>query len=645
MESKDGYELFFDLAVDLLCKADEQGVLRKVNQAWVSTLGYSKAELEGTRFLDYVHPDDQAATIAEAQKLNGGGYVTNFSNRYRTKSGEYRWLEWRSTPIPPGGLTYAVARDVTEQRALQERLAAQNELVRDAANMAMIGGWEVKKPEMIPLWSDEVFRIHEVEVGSQCTLQSALDFYPSEGQATLKLAIDKAITEGVPWDLELPFITAKGNHRWVRTMGRAEVSSGSCSRLSGSFQDITQFRNTQAELERARLAAEEANTTKSQFLANMSHELRTPMNGIIGMAGLALDTNLDGEQRDYVETIRESAGSLLAILNDILDFSKIEAGKLSILSEAFVVRRLMSRVIDLLRVKAEEKSILLNCNIEGDVPTQILGDQLRIGQVLINLLGNAIKFTPEGGVIAVHAKVVSNSRLNVVLQFGVSDSGIGIEAEKRQAIFQEFAQADPSTSRRFGGTGLGLAISRRLVELMGGKIWVESRVDMGSTFCFTIAAQEVVVAPAQETQEVMPHAVGTTVRPLSILLAEDNPVNQKLAKIVLEKRGHTVTVAKDGIEAVARLTDGLVRYALVLMDCQMPRMNGFDATTQIREFEGRNGGRTPIIAMTANAMSGDRDRCLESGMDDYISKPFDTQRLIELVEDWGNRGRQASCRK
>jgi PAS domain S-box-containing protein len=629
---------FFKLAVDLLCIADRDGKLRLVNPSWERALGYTLPEVTGRSFFDFVHPDDRAITQNALKNLLGGQPVVNFVNRYLTKSGDVRFLEWHSSAMGENGLTYAIARDVTEQRRILDKLSANEQLVHDAAIMAKIGGWEVPLPEKIPRWSEQVFRIHEVEVGQQPDITRAIEFYAPEARPVLIEAIERAMQEGTPWDLELPFVPAKGNQLWVRTLGRAEFRNGVCIRLIGSFQDITERRKVAEDLEKARAAAEEASYTKGQFLANMSHELRTPMNGIIGMAAFALETKLDEEQRDYIQTIKTSADSLLTILNDILDFSKIEAGKLDIVPEAFDPRGLVERVVDLLEIRASEKSILIHTHLDSKIPEAVVSDHLRIGQVLINLLGNATKFTPEGGAIGVSVEVSELNNDQVVLKFGVSDSGIGISEEKRQAIFEEFSQADYSTSRKYGGTGLGLAISRRLVEMMGGEIWVESKVDTGSAFYFTIKAavsscsQADVASRTSSNMEPL-----APCPPLTILLAEDNPVNQKLAKKVLEKRGHLVTLASNGVEALKFLDESRARFDVILMDCQMPHLNGFETTQAIREREFVTGQRHPIVAMTANAMTGDRERCIEAGMDDYISKPFVSRELIAMVEGWATK--------
>ena len=450
---------------------------------------------------------------------------------------------------------------------------------------------------------------------------------PERAEAAIKLVLsEKKVT-----DYELTACNRDGKQTVVSYNATTFYDRGRT--LQGVFaaaRDVTERKRVEAELQQAKAIAESASQTKSDFLASMSHEIRTPMNAIVGIADLLAKTPLSPEQRNYVQIFRRAGDNLLHLVNDILDLSKVEASQLELERTGFSLKDLLEKVREMVVVPADEKGLALVCEIAPDVPTDLVGDPTRLRQVLLNLLGNAIKFT-EAGEVALRITPDVDSSVAGALRFTISDTGIGIPDEQLGAVFERFTQADSSTTRKYGGSGLGLTISRRLVELMGGRIWVESSVGKGSVFTFVVPL-EIWVGSTRR----MPVPVGTGAEAplagLRILLVEDSPDNRTITLAYLRDTPYRVEVAEDGAVAYEKFTAG--HYDLVLMDRQMPVMDGLTATRAIRAWEQANHRPpTPIVALTAAALKGDQEKCVAAGCTAYLTKPIKQEVLLQAIKE------------
>ncbi len=529
-----------------------------------------------------------------------------------------------------GGLLSAVLirRQLRHQRALERSETLFRAIVDNSADIVTIldRGRRVVYGNLT-LTRELGYEKHELPAGS-------LDLVHPEDHAAIGAALEQSYAQPfLQVESVFRFRHKNGSWRWLEVAFTNLLNVPGVGGVVAHGRDITERREVEAKLAEAKRQAELASKAKSEFLATMSHEVRTPMNGILGMCSLLEDTPLDSAQREYAGVIRGSVHALLTIVNDVLDLSRIEAGKMEIAHDPFCLYTVCHEAVHLLLPRAREQNIGIDLDYDEGTPRSLRGDAMRIRQILLNLLGNAVKFTHQGGVRLRVSRLSGPPPGRELIRLEVTDTGIGIDPALLPTLFEKFTQADSSNTRRYGGSGLGLSICRQLAGRMDSSIHAESTPGVGSRFWLDVplecaTAAQPVGAPARAASLEPP--VRRTV-PARVLVAEDNRINQFVTVQMLSRLGLECEVASNGLEAVERAASGA--FDLILMDCHMPKMDGYEATAAIRQSAG-TGDRTPIVAITANAMEGERERCLTAGMDDYLAKPFEIAHLARVVERW-----------
>ncbi|MFM6989580.1 MAG: PAS domain-containing protein, partial [Arenimonas sp.] len=750
-----------------------------INEQWAGIIGYTPEELQPLSILIWdkvVHPEDGAHSADLLERhFRGETAFYEAQVRMRHKDGHWVWVLDRgkvSTRMADGRpeWMHGTHMDISEQHNLLERVRANEILLETIGGMAGTGGWQWDLQTNRLFWTQGCKHVHEVAPDYQPVLETAFEFYPPEARVLLREAAEAAITQGRNYDMELPFVTAKGRPLWVRVIGRAETENGKVFRLIGAIQDVTLRRDAENELVQAMQMAEAASAAKSAFLANTSHEIRTPLNAMIGLSHLLEQTRLDTEQQSLLGKIQLASRALLGVVNDVLDLSKIEAGEMSIDSTPFDLCDLLREVADLWRPQADSKRLSLRTELPAERHCIVLGDGMRLRQMLNNLLGNAVKFTERGG-ITLSGEVLEESNDRVLVRLAVRDTGIGIAPDKLPQLFTPFTQADASTTRKYGGTGLGLSIVKHLANLMGGEAGAESRPGEGSVFWVRLPLQTVsqnassaddqpktlavliacadgdernrlsaiarglgwkaetasdaitalarleahpsgmppidavLVEPWPESEEsalralherlptvlltdrgriegrnAMPDNDGMLLAPagssalfngvhsaiirrggdhdrllqstpieatgalwlpgVNVLLVDDSEINLEVAQRILEREGAVVTCAGNGKAALDLLRGDPGAFDIVLMDVQMPVMDGHEAASRIRRELGLS--HLPVLALTAGALLGERQRATDAGMNDFISKPIDPRGLIRRVRAHVERVRGAA---
>lgn len=634
---RDDKQEVLDNIRDIIFRTDAQGCWTSLNPAWENLTGYKIEESLGRATTELLHPDDLTATQEIYPRIVDGELEeATLRQRFFDRSGNLKYIEVgvRRLNDADGSFlgTIGNIRDISLEVQQAQELVRSEERFRLLAESAPVGIFRANAAGELtyinPGWAAKVGMSVEQMLG-RGWLEAVADLEPLRQSPPFE-----GFTQGELRRRLIQFRSADGGSLWMETYNSAEFDDdGNVKGYYGAAVDVSEARQLEAELRQARLRAEESATAKSAFLANMSHEIRTPMNGVLGFTELLENSNLDENQRNCVQLIAESGRAMMRLLNDILDISKIESGQMRIVEEPVDLRHKFGGIIKLMEPVAAKKGLAVSLEVDPDIPDYIVSDALRLRQVVLNLLGNAIKFTEVGGVRV----VVQNTGSGRNFLINVIDTGIGIAPQKLDMVFQEFTQSDGSIVRRFGGTGLGLTISKQLVEMMGGDISITSILGKGTTF--SVVLPLAATAAPEETDEgsyLEVEAATTSTSPVRLLIAEDNEINQRLIEAMCRSAGYSPHIVGDGeaaLQAIAVAEALKDQYALVLMDLQMPSMDGITATRQLRA-NGYKPTELPVIALTANAYPEDIARCLAAGMQGHLAKPLRMRDLVDVVTEF-----------